>query len=123
MLRPLHCSHCSCKGVSHYGLTKDRKRRSQDGCSDSCTSPTTGALSAKASAPTIAASCDAEEPGLDNPAYVPTVEDGPPGNSQADSGHSNPTRGESTGGRCLGTVLCRILTVESSRNVLFKGKT
>ncbi|XP_040822602.1 E3 ubiquitin-protein ligase LNX isoform X2 [Ochotona curzoniae] len=81
-----------CKGVSHYGLTKDRKRRSQDGCSDSCTSPTTGALSAKASAPTIAASCDAEEPGLDNPAYVPTVEDGPPGNSQADSGHSNPTR-------------------------------
>ncbi|XP_023566845.1 E3 ubiquitin-protein ligase LNX isoform X2 [Octodon degus] len=48
----------SCKGASHYGLTKDRKRRSQDGCSDGCASLTATPLSPEASE--AAESCQAE---------------------------------------------------------------
>lgn len=40
-----------------------------------------------------------DEPGLDNPAYVSTVEDGQPTTSPTDSGRSNRTKGESNG--CL----------------------
>ncbi|XP_046505819.1 E3 ubiquitin-protein ligase LNX isoform X3 [Equus quagga] len=80
-----------CKGASHYGLTKDRKRRSQDGCPDGCASLTATALSPEISAAaTIALMTD--EPGLDNPAYVSTAEDGQPANSPLDSGRSNRTR-------------------------------
>nr|XP_027793978.1 E3 ubiquitin-protein ligase LNX isoform X3 [Marmota flaviventris] len=80
-----------CKGASHYGLTKDRKRRSQDGCPDGCASLTATALSPEVSAAaTISLMMD--EPGLDNPAYVSTAEDGQPANSPLDSGRSNRTR-------------------------------
>uniref|UniRef100_A0A8D2DSS1 E3 ubiquitin-protein ligase LNX n=1 Tax=Sciurus vulgaris TaxID=55149 RepID=A0A8D2DSS1_SCIVU len=86
-----HHFQTSCKGASHYGLTKDRKRRSQDGCPDGCTSLTATALSPEDSAAaTISLMLD--EPGLDNPAYVSTAEDGQPANSPSDSGRSNRTR-------------------------------
>uniref|UniRef100_G1U275 E3 ubiquitin-protein ligase LNX n=1 Tax=Oryctolagus cuniculus TaxID=9986 RepID=G1U275_RABIT len=81
----------SCKGVSHYGLTKERKRRSQHGCPDGCASLTATTLSPEA-ATAASSPCAADEPGLDNPAYVSTVEDGPAANSVADTGHSNPVR-------------------------------
>ena len=96
---------CSCKGASHYGLTKDRKRRSQDGCSDGSTSLTATALSPEISTvPTVSLMTD--EPGLDNPAYVSTAEDGQP-NSPLDSGRSNRTRGESNGWLSGNGLLCR----------------
>ncbi|KAM5339294.1 E3 ubiquitin-protein ligase LNX isoform 1-T1 [Glossophaga mutica] len=81
----------SCKGASHYGLTKDRKRRSQDGRPDSCASlPATTLFPEVSAAATIALMTD--EPGLDNPAYVSTAEDGQPANSPSDCGRSNRTR-------------------------------
>ncbi|XP_062054818.1 E3 ubiquitin-protein ligase LNX [Lepus europaeus] len=80
-----------CKGVSHYGLTKERKRRSQHGCPEGCASLTATTLSPEASTATTSP-CAADEPGLDNPAYVSTAEDEPPANSVADAGHSNPVR-------------------------------
>ncbi|XP_036057185.1 E3 ubiquitin-protein ligase LNX isoform X2 [Onychomys torridus] len=80
-----------CKGASHYGLTKDRKRRSQDGCADGCASLTAMPLSPEASA-AATISLMTDEPGLDNPAYVSTVEDGEPVTNPSDSGRSNRTR-------------------------------
>ncbi|XP_048220746.1 E3 ubiquitin-protein ligase LNX isoform X2 [Perognathus longimembris pacificus] len=80
-----------CKGASHYGLTKDRKRRSQDGCPDGCASLTATTLSPEVSA-AAAISLMTDEPGLDNPAYVSTAEDGQPATSPSDSGRSNRTR-------------------------------
>ncbi|XP_066243292.1 E3 ubiquitin-protein ligase LNX isoform X1 [Saccopteryx leptura] len=86
-----HHFHTSCKGASHYGLTKDRKRRSQDGCPDSWASLTATTLFPEVSAAaTVALMTD--EPGLDNPAYVSTVEDGQPAGSPSDFGRSNRTR-------------------------------
>ncbi|XP_036707868.1 E3 ubiquitin-protein ligase LNX isoform X1 [Balaenoptera musculus] len=85
-----HHFQMSCKGASHYGLTKDRKRHSQDGCPDGCASLTATALSPEVSA-AAAISLMTDEPGLDNPAYVSTAEDGQP-NSPLDSGRSNRTR-------------------------------
>ncbi|XP_036189758.1 E3 ubiquitin-protein ligase LNX isoform X6 [Myotis myotis] len=80
-----------CKGASHYGLTKDRKRRSQDGCVDSCASLTATTLFPEVSAAaTVALMTD--EPGLDNPAYVSAAEDGQPADSPSDFGRSNRTR-------------------------------
>ncbi|KAB1282804.1 E3 ubiquitin-protein ligase LNX, partial [Camelus dromedarius] len=81
----------SCKGASHYGLTKDRKRRSQDGCPDGCASLTAAALSPEVSA-AATVSLMMDEPGLDNPAYVFTAEDGQPASSPLDSGRSNRVR-------------------------------
>ncbi|XP_029801583.1 E3 ubiquitin-protein ligase LNX isoform X2 [Suricata suricatta] len=81
----------SCKGASHYGLTKDRKRRSQDGCPDGCASLTAAALSSEVSA-AATVSLMTNEPGLDNPAYVSTAEDGLPADSPLDSGRSNRAR-------------------------------
>ncbi|XP_005392958.1 PREDICTED: E3 ubiquitin-protein ligase LNX isoform X1 [Chinchilla lanigera] len=81
----------SCKGASHYGLTKDRKRRSQDGCSDGCASLTATPLSPEVSeAATI--SLVTNERGRDNPSYVSTVESCQPENSPSDAGRSNRTR-------------------------------
>ncbi|XP_068399043.1 E3 ubiquitin-protein ligase LNX isoform X1 [Eschrichtius robustus] len=85
-----HHFQMSCKGASHYGLTKDRKRHSHDGCPDGCASLTATALSPEVSA-AAAVSLMTDEPGLDNPAYVSTAEDGQP-NSPLDSGRSNRTR-------------------------------
>ncbi|XP_059527122.1 E3 ubiquitin-protein ligase LNX isoform X3 [Myotis daubentonii] len=80
-----------CKGASHYGLTKDRKRRSQDGCVDGCASLAATTLFPEVSAAaTVALMTD--EPGLDNPAYVSATEDGQPADSPSDFGRSNRTR-------------------------------
>ncbi|XP_006898153.1 PREDICTED: E3 ubiquitin-protein ligase LNX [Elephantulus edwardii] len=79
-----------CKGASHYGLTKDRKRRSQDGGPDGCASLTATELSPEVSA--AAPVSLTTEPGLDNPAYVSTAEDGQSANSPLDPGRSNRTR-------------------------------
>ncbi|XP_043826036.1 E3 ubiquitin-protein ligase LNX isoform X2 [Dromiciops gliroides] len=77
-----------CKGASHYGLTKDRKRRSQDGCPEGCASLTSAALSPDISAAaTVALMTD--EPGLDNPAFVSTTDDGQSANSPVDSARTN----------------------------------
>lgn len=86
----------SCKGASHYGLTKDRKRRSHDGCPDGCASLTAATLSPEVSA-AATISLMTDEPGLDNPAYVSTAEDGQPANNPLDFGRSHRTRGESNG--------------------------
>ncbi|XP_014642830.1 PREDICTED: E3 ubiquitin-protein ligase LNX isoform X1 [Ceratotherium simum simum] len=86
-----HHFQTSCKGASHYGLTKDRKRRSQDGYPDGCASLTATVLSSEISA-AATISLMTDEPGLDNPAYVSTAEDGQPANSPLDSGRSNRTR-------------------------------
>ncbi|XP_008831550.1 E3 ubiquitin-protein ligase LNX [Nannospalax galili] len=80
-----------CKGASHYGLTKDRKRRSQDACPDGCASLTAMTLSPELSA-AATISLMTDEPGLDNPAYMSTVEDAQSANSSSDSGRSNRTR-------------------------------
>ncbi|XP_023387879.1 E3 ubiquitin-protein ligase LNX [Pteropus vampyrus] len=81
----------SCKGASHYGLTKDRKRRSHDGCPDGCASLTAATLSPEVSA-AATISLMTDEPGLDNPAYVSTAEDGQPVNNPLDFGRSHRTR-------------------------------
>nr|ABW87495.1 ligand of numb-protein X 1 [Rattus norvegicus] len=80
-----------CKGASHYGLTKDRKRRSQDGCPDGCASLTATTLSPEVSA-AATISLMTDEPGLDNPAYMSSVEDGEPVTNPSDTGRSNRTR-------------------------------
>ncbi|XP_018085435.1 E3 ubiquitin-protein ligase LNX isoform X3 [Xenopus laevis] len=61
-----------CKGASHYGLTKERKRRSQDSSPD-CSSSldlTVAAVSPELSA-SAAIALATEETGQDNPAFSP----------------------------------------------------
>ncbi|XP_055485151.1 E3 ubiquitin-protein ligase LNX [Psammomys obesus] len=81
----------NCKGASHYGLTKDRKRRSQDGCPDGCAS-----LTARTPSPEVSAAATislmTDEPGLDNPAFVSSVGDGEPVANPSDSSRSSRTR-------------------------------
>ncbi|XP_015975080.2 E3 ubiquitin-protein ligase LNX isoform X2 [Rousettus aegyptiacus] len=86
-----HHFQTSCKGASHYGLTKDRKRHSHDGCPDGCASLTAATLSPEVSA-AATISLMTDEPGLDNPAYVSTAEDGQPANNPLDFGRSHRTR-------------------------------
>ncbi|XP_077333613.1 E3 ubiquitin-protein ligase LNX isoform X2 [Lithobates pipiens] len=60
-----------CKGASHYGLTKERKRRSQDGSPD-CSSSldlTIAAVSPELSAASAAAALVNDDAGQDNPVY------------------------------------------------------
>ncbi|XP_008405701.1 E3 ubiquitin-protein ligase LNX isoform X2 [Poecilia reticulata] len=70
-----------CKGASHYGLSTDRKRRSQEGeCTDSTSELTVATL--PSDGPTSAAvALLSDEPGLVNPAFDPNMED----NSQSGS--------------------------------------
>ncbi|KAM3938163.1 E3 ubiquitin-protein ligase LNX isoform 2-T6 [Leptodactylus fuscus] len=71
-----------CKGASHYGLTKERKRRSQDGSPD-CSSSldlTVAAVSSELSAASAAALLP-DETGQDNPVYS-----SPTGDSHLGSG-------------------------------------
>uniref|UniRef100_A0A8D2LXT2 E3 ubiquitin-protein ligase LNX n=1 Tax=Varanus komodoensis TaxID=61221 RepID=A0A8D2LXT2_VARKO len=80
-----------CKGASHYGLTKERKRRSQDGSPDSNAALTVAALGPELSAAaTIALMTD--EPGLINPAFSTTSEDHQTGASSAELNRSSQTR-------------------------------
>ncbi|XP_009866536.1 PREDICTED: E3 ubiquitin-protein ligase LNX isoform X2 [Apaloderma vittatum] len=80
-----------CKGASHYGLTKERKRRSQDCSPDHGSSLAVAALGPElSSAAAIALMTD--EPGLVNPAFSPTSEDSQSGSSPGDLHHSNRNR-------------------------------
>ncbi|XP_042323473.1 E3 ubiquitin-protein ligase LNX isoform X1 [Sceloporus undulatus] len=80
-----------CKGASHYGLTKERKRRSQDGSPDLNAALTVAAFGPELSAAsTIALMTD--EPGLINPAFSTTSEDSQPGATSADLNRSSQTR-------------------------------
>ncbi|XP_020648168.3 E3 ubiquitin-protein ligase LNX isoform X1 [Pogona vitticeps] len=80
-----------CKGASHYGLTKERKRRSQDGSPDSNPALTVAALGPEFSAAaTIALMTD--EPGLINPAFSTTSDDSQSGAASTDLHRSSQTR-------------------------------
>ncbi|XP_068176483.1 E3 ubiquitin-protein ligase LNX isoform X3 [Antennarius striatus] len=70
-----------CKGASHYGLSADRKRRSQEGeCTDS-TSELTIATLPNDGPNSAAVALLSEESGLVNPAFDPSMEE----NSQSGS--------------------------------------
>ncbi|XP_058494710.1 E3 ubiquitin-protein ligase LNX isoform X1 [Solea solea] len=80
-----------CKGASHYGLSADRKRRSQEGeCTDSTSELTIATL--PNDGPTSAAvALLSDEQGLVNPAFDPSMED----NSQSGSTTSLAARSSS----------------------------
>ncbi|XP_032041886.1 E3 ubiquitin-protein ligase LNX isoform X2 [Aythya fuligula] len=80
-----------CKGASHYGLTKERKRRSQDCSPDHGSSLTVAALGPELSA-AAAIALMTDEPGLVNPAFSPTSEDSQSGSSPGDLHSSNRSR-------------------------------
>ncbi|NWU67651.1 LNX1 ligase, partial [Pterocles burchelli] len=82
-----------CKGASHYGLTKDRKRRSEDCSPDHGSSLAVSALGPELSA-AAAIALMTDEPGLVNPAFSPTSEDSQLGSSPGDlhGSHQNRTR-------------------------------
>ncbi|KAG9282767.1 E3 ubiquitin-protein ligase LNX isoform X1 [Astyanax mexicanus] len=64
-----------CKGASHYGLSAERKRRSQEGdCTDSTSELAVATLSGDGSTSSAVALLS-DEPGLVNPAYEPSMED------------------------------------------------
>ncbi|MCJ8743554.1 hypothetical protein PDJAM_G00095240 [Pangasius djambal] len=70
-----------CKGASHYGLSAERKRRSQEGeCTDSTSELALATLPGDGPASSAMALLS-DEPGLVNPAYEPGMED----NSQSGS--------------------------------------
>uniref|UniRef100_A0A8B9PLH4 Ligand of numb-protein X 1 n=1 Tax=Apteryx owenii TaxID=8824 RepID=A0A8B9PLH4_APTOW len=69
-----------CKGASHYGLTKERKRRSQDCSPDHSSSLAVAALGPELSA-AAAIALMTDEPGLVNPAFSPMSEDSQAGSS------------------------------------------
>ncbi|KAM9143795.1 E3 ubiquitin-protein ligase LNX isoform 2-T2 [Pangshura tecta] len=80
-----------CKGASHYGLTKERKRRSQDDSPDCSATLTVAALGPElSSAAAIALMTD--EPGLVNPAFSSASEDNQSGSSSGDPNRSNRNR-------------------------------
>ncbi|KYO46004.1 E3 ubiquitin-protein ligase LNX isoform C [Alligator mississippiensis] len=80
-----------CKGASHYGLTKERKRRSQDGSPDCSSTLTVAALGPELSA-AAAIALMTDEPGLVNPAFSPISEDSQSGSSSGDPNRSNQNR-------------------------------
>ncbi|XP_072190073.1 E3 ubiquitin-protein ligase LNX isoform X1 [Excalfactoria chinensis] len=80
-----------CKGASHYGLTKERKRRSQDCSPDRSSSLAVAALSPELSA-AAAIALMTDEPGLVNPAFSPTSEDSQSGSGPRDLHSSNHNR-------------------------------
>ncbi|KAJ8277108.1 hypothetical protein GJAV_G00071560 [Gymnothorax javanicus] len=76
-----------CKGASHYGLSADRKRRSQEGaCTDSTSELTLPTLPSESHA---AIALLSDDPGLVNPAFDPSTEE----NSQSGSNTSLAARG------------------------------
>ena len=87
-----------CKGASHYGLSADRKRRSQEGdCLDSTSELTVATLPGEGSPASAAAvALLSDEPGLVNPAFEPSVED----NSQSGSTTSLAARSNSKKSEC-----------------------
>lgn len=88
---------CRCKGASHYGLSADRKRRSQEGeCTDSTSELTIATLpNDSPNSATVALLSD--DPGLVNPAFDPSMEDH---NSQSGSTTSLAARSSSKKSEC-----------------------
>ena len=87
---------CRCKGASHYGLSADRKRRSQEGeCTDSTSELTLATLANDGPASAVALLSD--EPGLVNPAFDPNMED----NSQSGSTTSLTARNSTKKSECV----------------------
>ncbi|XP_024071726.1 E3 ubiquitin-protein ligase LNX isoform X1 [Terrapene carolina triunguis] len=82
-----------CKGASHYGLTKERKRRSQDDSPDCSATLTIAALGPELSA-AAAIALMTDEPGLVNPAFSPASEDNQSGSSSGDPSRSNRNRSQ-----------------------------
>ncbi|XP_068448794.1 E3 ubiquitin-protein ligase LNX isoform X1 [Clinocottus analis] len=81
-----------CKGASHYGLSADRKRRSQEGeCTDSTSELTLATLPSDGGPTSAAVALLSDEPGLVNPAFDPSMED----NSQSGSTTSLAARSSS----------------------------
>ncbi|XP_054238817.1 E3 ubiquitin-protein ligase LNX [Indicator indicator] len=80
-----------CKGASHYGLTKERKRRSQDCSPERGSSLAVAALGPELSA-AAAIALMTDEPGLVNPAFSPTSEESQAATSPADLQRSNRSR-------------------------------
>ncbi|NXC49146.1 LNX1 ligase, partial [Penelope pileata] len=80
-----------CKGASHCGLTKERKRRSQDCSPDRSSSLAVAALGPELSA-AAAIALMTDEPGLVNPAFSPTSEDSQSGSGPRDLHCSNRNR-------------------------------
>ncbi|XP_006113540.2 E3 ubiquitin-protein ligase LNX isoform X1 [Pelodiscus sinensis] len=80
-----------CKGASHYGLTKERKRRSQDDSPDCSATLTVAALGPELSA-AAAIALMTDEPGLVNPAFSSASEDSQSGSSSGDPSRSNRNR-------------------------------
>ncbi|XP_076873211.1 E3 ubiquitin-protein ligase LNX isoform X1 [Brachyhypopomus gauderio] len=67
--------HSRCKGASHYGLSAERKRRSQEGdCTDSTSELAVATLPGDGHASSAIALLS-DEPGLVNPAYESSMED------------------------------------------------
>ncbi|KAF5900537.1 E3 ubiquitin-protein ligase LNX isoform X1, partial [Clarias magur] len=80
-----------CKGASHYGLSAERKRRSQEGeCTDSTSELALATLPGDGTASSAVALLS-DESGLVNPAYEPGMED----NSQSGSTTSLAARSNS----------------------------
>ncbi|XP_016886794.1 E3 ubiquitin-protein ligase LNX isoform X2 [Cynoglossus semilaevis] len=81
-----------CKGASHYGLSADRKRRSQEGeCTDSTSELTIATLPGDGPTSSAAVALLSDEQGLVNPAFDPSMED----NSQSGSTTSLAARSSS----------------------------
>ncbi|KFP67950.1 E3 ubiquitin-protein ligase LNX, partial [Cariama cristata] len=80
-----------CKGASHYGLTKERKRHSQDCSPDHGSSLAVAAMGPELSA-AAAIALMTDEPGLVNPAFSPTSDDSQSSSSPGDLHHSNRNR-------------------------------
>ena len=98
---------CRCKGASHYGLSADRKRRSQEGeCTDSTSELTIATL--PNDGPTSAAvALLSDDPGLVNPAFDPSMEE----NSQSGSTTSLAARSSSKKSECEWANGCLYLCV------------
>ncbi|KAK6494239.1 E3 ubiquitin-protein ligase LNX isoform X1 [Huso huso] len=70
-----------CKGASHYGLSGERKRRSQDDDCTDCTSELNVAALPSDLPASAAVALVIDDPGLVNPAFDPSVEDSQSDNS------------------------------------------
>ncbi|XP_041114018.1 E3 ubiquitin-protein ligase LNX-like isoform X2 [Polyodon spathula] len=70
-----------CKGASHYGLSGERKRRSQDDDCTGCTSELSVATLPSDFPTSAAVALVTDESGLVNPAFDPSVEDSQSDNS------------------------------------------
>lgn len=118
LLHPLR----RCKGASHYGLSADRKRRSQEGeCTDSTSELTIATLpNDSANSATMAVLSD--DPGLVNPAFDPSMEDH---NSQSGSTTSLAARSSSKKSECecAGGRLCVLTSGMTSVPGVFPSDT